>query len=57
MGLIEGKFVGQPVGLIVLFYQLDVACRVRVISEKNPVLIFGGTKIMRIKCFESINLV
>jgi hypothetical protein len=34
MGLIEGRFVGQPVGLIVLFYQLDVACRVRVLSEK-----------------------
>ena len=34
MGLLLGRFVGQPVGLFVLFHQLDVAWRVRVISEK-----------------------
>ena len=34
MGLLLGGFVGQPVGFLVLFYQLDVACRVRVNSEK-----------------------
>jgi hypothetical protein len=25
MGLLLGRFVGQPVGLFVLFHQLDVA--------------------------------
>ena len=35
MELLLGRFVEQPVGLCVLFYQLDAACHVRVITEKN----------------------
>jgi len=35
MGLLLGRFVEQPVGLCVLFYQIDAACHVRVITKKN----------------------